>query len=67
MRDTPSQGVEGTEKQSPRTGWLSLSCSPKCGEHSPTCRSLEAGGLGGRHGQRQSTGCWKPAPSRTLG
>ena len=35
MRDTPSQGVEGAEEQSPRTGWLSLSCSPKCGSTPP--------------------------------
>ena len=46
VRDTPSRGVEGAEEQSPRTGWLSLSCSPKRGEHPPTCRSLEARGLG---------------------
>ena len=64
MRDTPSQGVEGAEEQSPRTGWLSLSCSPKCRSTPPPPEAWKcevSGADTGRDGAQAAGGLLRAA------
>ena len=69
VRDTPSRGVEGAEEQSPRTGWLSLSCSPKRGEHPPPAEAWKhevSGQTWAGTEQRLLEACSEPHPGVKL-
>lgn len=66
MRDTPSQGVEGTEAEPPAQAGCH-SAVPKVWGALPHLQKPGSRRSGGRHGQGRSTGCWQPAPSCCAG